>query len=111
MSCVNLFTYAKSIRVEGEDWKACIKRASAEVKAKGLVLCRPVAKGPRKQRKFAGKTKSECYGLVEADCQVPCGWVKATTTKAGKVRKAHCGLKRVGAKRMTKKAFKAEMPF
>jgi hypothetical protein len=51
----------------------------------------------------AAKTKkppSVCVGLDESACggKSVCYWRKATTTKAGKVRRAHCRIKRSAAK-------------
>lgn len=111
--CVNLFQYAKSIRKAGEDWKECIKRASVEVKQKQIALCRPVGKGPRKQRTFKGKTKSECSGLAEGACVEPCGWVKESkpNKKTGKVAKAHCAVKKAGPKKAKSIAQAREMSF
>lgn len=99
-NCVNLFQYASSIRMPGEDWRATIKRASAEVRRKNLKFCAPKASKTVKPRAKVsrGRTKSECFGLSQEECVDACGWIKEAKTKKGQVRKAHCGLKKVGAK-------------
>lgn len=53
----------------------------------------PAAKAPADTKKKKGA--SACRGLAEAACgsNATCAWVKETTTKAGKKRRAHCRLK------------------
>jgi hypothetical protein len=106
--CINLFQYASSIRHTNENWKDCIKRASAQAKAEGMKFCRPKQKEGtvRKQKVYRGKTKSECHGLSQDDCEEPCGWVKESKVdKTGKKKSAHCALKRVGAKALSAESF------
>jgi hypothetical protein len=47
------------------------------------------------------KPPSVCVGLDESACakKPECYWRKATTTKAGKTRRAHCRIKRSAAKK------------
>lgn len=110
--CVNLFTYAKSIRKAGEKWQDAIKRASVEVKEKNMKFCAPPKPtGPRKQKTFRGKTKSECSGLPKEKCVGDCSWVKETKTKSGQVRKAHCAVKKAGPKKAKSITQAREMTF
>ena len=93
----NLFTVAKEIRMEGEAWKDAVSRASVQLFGHPAKAAKP-----RVQKKFSGKTKSECFGLEQDGCDVPCGWVKESKVnkKTGKTAKAHCAMKRAGAKKL-----------
>lgn len=46
---------------------------------------------PAAPAKTAAPAASVCKGRAEADCQAPtCTWVAASTTAAGKAKKAYC---------------------
>lgn len=98
---VNVFSLAKSIRKDGENWQDAIKRASAQLAKDRPAGAKAPAKKSSKPRKpiSSGKTKSECYDLDQGKCEesADCGWVKEskkykTTTGKTTSRKAHCAL-------------------
>jgi len=91
--CVNLFQYAKGIREVGEPWKECVKRAHADIKSKGIQLCKPPGRKADPNKK--PRTKSACAGVLQEDCNPPCKWIGEYATTKGK-RKAHCTVVRTG---------------
>jgi hypothetical protein len=77
----------------------------APVAAILLALVVTAAQGPAAQAQDlklakAKKPPSVCVGLDQSACggKPECYWRKATTTKTGKSRRAHCRIKRSAAK-------------
>lgn len=81
---INVFTYAKQIRNQGEPWKDAVSRASQELRSRGIT--------------HVHKSKSPCAEYGADTCTGDCHWIKQSksyTTKSGKKasRNTHCAKK------------------
>jgi hypothetical protein len=119
----DIIALAKAKKEAGMAWRSAVAAAAVELRAahpgdyKPKVVRAKKPKAPKAEKpKKAPRVKKtvahgDCFGFEEPACAGDCHWVKATTTKAGKARKAHCAAKRVGAKKMTLKEYAMSMPF
>ncbi len=67
-----------------------------------IAICAPSSLASAQEAKVAKvrKPPSACVGLDESACggKPECYWRKASTTKSGKMRRAHCRIKRSATK-------------